>query len=262
VKDAAGSDILQGRAMALQSMGRVAEAAAAMDRSLSLVRDSDGLLLRANIASQQKDAALSRRLVDEAFRANPKNNATMLAKLAQLEEANDMSGMLALSDQMLKLYPLSIQARIFRIHAFLKQNQDARAKSEIDAILARRSRFSQALFYKAVLLARAHDKRNAAQIILAVPTDFVKSNPQYAVQMAQLLIANDNTEQAAKVLGAALLAAPDLLEARLQLVDMKLSQHSPQAAQVLLTPVKDSSDPRVQKRLGEVHAMIAKDRAF
>jgi tetratricopeptide (TPR) repeat protein len=256
------SDILQGRAMALQSIGRLAEAAAAMDRSLSSVRDSDGLLLRAKIASQQKDAALARNLVNEAYRIAPKDHEVMLAKLAQLEEADDTAGVLALSDQMLKLYPISIQARIFRIHIFLKQNQDARAEAELDIILARRPNFSQALVYKAVLLERAHDTKDAAQIILDRPIEFVKANPQYAIQMAQILIENGDVEPAEKVLGAALSTAPDLLEARLQLVNLRLSQNSPQSAQVLLTAVKDSPDPRVQKLLAQVRAKIAKDRAF
>ena len=186
----------------------------------------------------------------------------MLAKLAQLEKANDTAGVLALSDQMLKLYPLSIQARIFRIHVFLKQNQDARAQTEIDAVLARRPNFSEALVYKAVLLVRAHDTRDAAQIILNRPIEFVKANPQYAIQMAQILVENGNVEQAATILGTALSMAPDLLEARLQLVNLRLSQNSPQSAELLLTAVKDSPDPRVQKLLAQVRARIARDRAF
>lgn len=261
-KGATESEILQGRARALQSLGRLAEAAAAIDRSLSSVRDADGLLLRAKIASQQKDAALAGHLVDEAYRTAPKDHQVLLAKLAQLEDASDTAGVLALSDQVLKLYPLSIQARIFRIHVFLKQNQDARAKAEVDIILARRRTFAQALVYKAVLLARANNKRDAAQIILTVPIDFVKANPQYAIRMAQILIENGEVGQADKILGAALSTAPDLLEARLQLVNLRLSRNSPQSAQVLLSPVKDSPDPRVQKLLAQVRAKIAEDRRF
>ena len=256
------SDILRGRALAFQSLGRLAEAAAAMDRSLSSVRDADGLLLRAKIAAQQNDAALARKLVDEADRMSPNDNSVMLAKLAQLEEAGDGAGVLALSDRMLKLYPLSIQARIFRINVFLKQNQDDKAKVELDSILARRSKFSEALFYRAVLLARSHDTRSAAQVIVALPIEFVKANPKYAIRMAQILIDNNNIETADRVLGAALSAAPDMLEVRLQLVNLRLANNSSQSALMLLTAVKDSPDPQVQKLLAQARATVAKDRAF
>jgi hypothetical protein len=41
-----------------------------------------------------------------------------------------------------------------------------------------------------------------------------------------------------------------------------MSQDSPQSTMLLLSPVKDSPDPRVQKMLRDVRARIAKDRAF
>jgi hypothetical protein len=41
-----------------------------------------------------------------------------------------------------------------------------------------------------------------------------------------------------------------------------MSENCPQSAMVLLTPVKDLPDPRVQKLLAQVRARIAKDRAF
>jgi tetratricopeptide (TPR) repeat protein len=254
-------DLLQGRALALESLGQYAEAAAAMDRSLSLGRDADGLLIRARLATQMKDAALARKLVDDAYRMAPKSGPVMVAKLEQLELSNDAAGVLALSDQMQKFYPKG-DFRGARIRVFIKQNQDAKAKAEVDAILAAIPKAPLGLLYKGVLMARAHDKMGAAQTIQGLPPDFVRQHPEYALQMAQIVLDNGNVESAVWILGVALGVAPDLLDVRLRLVAIKMSQNSPQGAMLLLTPVQDLQDARVRKALAVVRAQIAKNRAF
>jgi predicted Zn-dependent protease len=80
--------------------------------------------------------------------------------------------------------------------------------------------------------------------------------------MAQIAFDADNPGQAASILSAALSANPDQLDVRLRLADLRLSQNSPLSAQLLLGPVKDSTDQRVQKLLAQVRTKIAKDRAF
>jgi predicted Zn-dependent protease len=186
----------------------------------------------------------------------------MVAKLGQLERANDTAGVLAISSQMIKLYPAFSDPVVFRVNAFLKQNQDAKAKAEVEAYLARRPRAGVGLYYRAVLLSRAKDKKGAAQIIQTFPLQFVRDYPEFGLQMAQIAFDNGNTEIAAGILGAGLGAAPDRTDMRLKLAELRLAQDAPQAAQLLLRPVEDSKDPRVQKLVGQVRARIAKDRAF
>jgi predicted Zn-dependent protease len=204
---------------------------------------------------------LATKLVDEAYRLNPKDGGVMRVRLEQLERTNDDAGALAMADQILKLYPFSSDARVGRIKVYLKRNQDAKAKAEIDAMLVRAS-VPVAIYYKAVLLARAHDKKGAAQTVQLLPPEFVKSYPEYAVPMAQIALDNGSVESSAAILSAALSVAPDMTDARLKLASLRLSQNSPQSALLVLSPVQDSKDPRVQKLLGEVRARIAKDRAF
>lgn len=256
------SDILQGRALALFSLNRTAEAAAAMDRSLSLYRDADGLLLRARIATKQNDTALARKLIDEAYRLDPKNGPVMYARLEQLSQGNDDAATMAMADSMLKLFPYNSDARVARIKVYLKKNQDAKAKEEVSAMLARSNKLGIGIYYKALLLQRAHDKKGAAQAIQSLPPEFVKTHPEYAVEMSQMAFDNGNVETASAILGAAISAAPDMVDARLKLASLRMTQKSPQAALTVLTPIQDSKDPRVQKLLGEVRARIAKDRAF
>lgn len=255
-------ETLRGRAMALQSVGQFVEAAAAMDRSLSLRRDAEGLLIRAGIATRLNDTALAGKLVDEAFQIAPKDRAAMTAKLKRLEQSNDIAGAMSLSDRLLKLDPASIDARESRIRIFLKQNQNAGAQAEVNAILVRTPKSPLGIYYKAVLMSRAHDIPGAAQTMQGLRLDVVRERPDLALQMAQIVLDNGSTEVATAILGAALGAAPGLLDIRLRLASLRMVQNSPQSALGLLTPVQDVPDPRVQKMLRDVRARIAKDRAF
>jgi len=255
-------EILLGRARALRSLDRLAEAAVSADRALSLKRDAAGLLIRAGIATRQNDPALARKLVDEAYRLSPADHAVALAQLAHLEKSNDTAAAFALCDQILKTWPLNNEPRFTRIRLFLRQNQDAKAKAEVDALLARKSLLQEALFFRAELLSRAKKKEDAANIIRNLRPEFVLSKPQYGIQMAQIVIDNGNAELGASILSSALSAKPDLLDTRLMLADMRMRQRSPQSAQLVLMPVKDSPDPRVQKLLAQIRGQIAKDRAF
>ena len=260
--DEISARVLHGRALALQSLDRIDEAAAAMDRSLALRRDPAGLLDRAVMANQQNNPALADKLIDETLRFDPKNGAALVAKLEQLVRSNDAAKTLAFSEQILKLYPYNIDSRVIRIDTFLKLKQDGRAKTEVDAIMARSPNHPLGRYYQAVLLGRANDKKGAWQIILALPPEFVKSYPQYAVQMAQFAVDNGKTDSATGILGSALGAAPQRLEVRLRLAELRMSQNSPQSAMLLLTPVKDSQDARVQKLLTQARGAIAKNRSF
>jgi predicted Zn-dependent protease len=260
--DEVTAQILRGRALALQSLDRIDEAAAAMDRSLSLQRDPAALLERAKMAAQQNDPALADKLTDETLRLDPKNGAALVAKLERLSRSNDAAKTLAFSDQVLKLYPDNIDARRVRIDIFLKLKQEGKAKAEVDNILARSPNHPVGRYYQAVLLARANDKKAAWQIILALPPEFVKSYPEYAVSMAQFAVDNGSVDTAAGILGYALGAAPRRAEVRLRLAELRMGQNSPQSAMLLLAPIENSPDPRVQKLLSQVRGAIAKNRAF
>jgi predicted Zn-dependent protease len=201
-------------------------------------------------------------MVDEAYKLAPQDASTMAAKLEQFERANDSAGLLALSYQMQKLYPINSDPRESRIRLYLKQNQDAKVKAEIDAFQALRPSSPLMTYYRAVLLARAHDKNGAAQMILSLPREFAQSHPEFAVPMAQIMLDGGHAENGAAILGSALAAAPDLLEVRLKLAALRLAQDSPQSALLLLEPVKDSHDASVQKLISQTREKIAKDRAF
>ena len=256
------ADILYGRATALMSLGRLDEAAAAMDRCLAVRHDIRALLGRAEIAVRQNNLPLANKLVDAASGIDAKNESAQLAKLKLIQRSGDAARTLAASDKLIALYPDRADPRLIKIETLLKLNQNAKAKAEVDALLAKSPKSNYGAYYNALLLARANQKPQAMQIILALPPTFVKNNPQMALPIAEIAIETGHPEVGSGILGNAISAAPDLLDARLRLVELRLSQNSPLSAQTLLAPVKDSHDPRVQKLLAKVQGQIAKDRAF
>jgi Tfp pilus assembly protein PilF len=261
-KDEVAAAILQGRAMALRATGSIAEAATAMDRALALKRTPRGLLVRADIASAQGDAALTRRSINQAYWMASDNSEIMSRQLDQLVLADDMTGVVALADRMQKYYPASSVPMESRVAVFLKRNLDAKAKAEVDDFLATRPKAPVMLYYRAVLMSRAGDKRNASEIVMSLPTSFASAHPEFAGQMARIVQDDGHDEVASTILGKAMAAAPDLLDVRLQLAALRLQQDSPQSAMLLLNTIQDSGDPRVQKLISQARARIAKDRAF
>jgi tetratricopeptide (TPR) repeat protein len=261
-KGEAVADILQGRALAFQSLGKLPEAVAATDRALTMRRDADNLLFRAELANDQNNSALADKMVDEAYKLAPDSVSVLMAKVHQYERTGNDAGVLSLSDQVLKIVPAFNNARVAKIKLFLKRNEDAKAKTEVNYFLRRSAKSPFGLYYNAVLLSRAKDKKGAAQAIQSLPPEFVRVFPDEGMQMAQILFDNGNIETGAAILASALAAKPDLLDVRLRLAELRLSQNSPQSALGLLTPVKDSKEPRVQKLLGTIQTKIAKDRSF
>jgi tetratricopeptide (TPR) repeat protein len=157
----AAADILKGRALALQKLKRQKEAIEAMDRSLALRRDASGMLTRARMSLRQGDFAAAARLVDEAIRDFPDDPDGMLFKVELYLLTRDNSAALDLANRMSTKFPANLAARFARIEAYLKLKQDAQAKAEIDGILAEKPGLFMAVYYKALLMARAGDAKGA-----------------------------------------------------------------------------------------------------
>lgn len=254
--------ILQGRALALRATGNLAEAASAMDRALALKRTPRGLLVRADLASAQGDAALTRQMINQAYWMAPDNSEILARQLEQLLIANEMEKLLALAGRMQKIYPASTVPAESRAAIFLKRNLDARAKAEVDGVLAIRPKAPVMVYYQAVLLSRAQDRRVASELVMSLPGNFANTHPQFAVQMARIVEDDGHDGVAAEILGKALSAAPDSLDVRMALAGVRLRQDSPQSALLVLSPVQESQDPQVQGLMAKARANIAKGRAF
>lgn len=252
------ADLLKARAIALQNLGHPSDAAAAMDRSLKLRKDIPGLLARARLAQQQNNLSLAKTISDEALNLSPTSSDALMFKLGLLMLSNDAKGALALSDQLVQLYPNNLAPRLARVEIFLKLKQDAKARVDVDAILSKAPNAAIGLYYKAVLLARANNIKGAWQIAQSLPPEFVQSQPTIAILVSQMAIGSGNIETGASILTGTLAKFPDLLEIRLRLAALRMRQNSPEAALSVLLPVKDSVDPRVLGLLSQLYLKLGK----
>jgi len=251
-------DVLKARALALQSLGRNADAAAAMDHALALRRDIPTLLSRARLAERQGNMSLAKSLDDEALKIDSSNGDALLFKLGILMLSNDNAGALALSDQIVHRFPASLPAHLARIEIFLTLKQDNKAKIEVDAILARSPSAAIAQYYKALLLARANDVKGAWRIAQSLPPELAQSQPSIAIMISQMAIGTGNIETAASILSGALAKLPDNSELRLRLAAVRMQQNSLEAALNVLQPLKDSSDPRTLALLSQVYLKLGR----
>lgn len=238
------ADILKVRAIALQNLGNTADAAAAMDRSLKLRRDVSGLIARARLAQQQNNLPLARSLSEEALKAAPKALEVLMFKLGLLMLTDDRAGALAMTNQLIQQYPDNLSLKIARIELSIQLKQDSHANADVDAILAKTPGSPLALYYKALLLARANDLKGAWHIAQSLPPDFVQSQPAIATIVSQIAISSGNVETGAAILNALLAKSPKLVDVRIRLAAIRLRQNSPEAALSILQPLKDSNDPR------------------
>ena len=247
-----GAKIFRGRAMALLSLGRVDEAAAEMDLSLELDRAVPSLLERAQIAERQKNSALVTKLLDESLTREPKNGHVLLAKLDDLAHSNDDAA-LGFSERILKQFPQDITTRGTRIEIFLKKHQDAKAKTELESILAlgpKAANFPLVRYYTALVTARTSGAEAAWKIAQLLPPAFAKEKPAYALQLSQLATDSGHVDAAVALLAGALGKWPDQINLRVRLGALQMKQNEARATLMVMNPLQDSNDPEALDILG------------
>jgi putative PEP-CTERM system TPR-repeat lipoprotein len=254
-KGPAAADILKGRALALQSLKRPSEATDAMDRSLALRRDANGLLTHARLSLLQGNAAEARTFADEAIGKSNRPDA-MLFKVGLLLATNDNQAALDLANQLLAKFPGNLQGRFARIEAYIGLRQDAKAKPEVDDILAKYPNAHLGSYYRAVLLARAGDAKGAWSIAQNLPGDFRDSQPRIAAMVAQMAVDAGNEETGASILGRILLKDPNMGTVRLRLAAIRMKQNSPAEVLSVLEPIKGASDSRVLELLSNAYLRL------
>lgn len=256
-QDKTAPDILIARAMAFQLLAKPQEARAAMDRSLSLRRDASGLVNAARLAQQQQsDLSRANALGEEALKLEPQNQQGLLIAVLLARQAGNTSHALANADRFVQRAPYNLIARALRIEALLQLKRDTDAKAELDALKKRSPKSSYAGYYDGVLKARAKDFRGAWSELQNLPPEFVQADPGRAMAVARIATAAGEAETAGTILAALVAKRPDLMEARIQLAAVRLSQNSAARALEVLAPTKSSSDPAVQGLLAQAYLQL------
>jgi cellulose synthase operon protein C len=256
--DKTAADILAARAIALQRSGRPKEARAAMDHSLGLRRDADGLVASVRLAQEQGDSALARSQTDETLKLSPTNEAALTSSVLLARQSGDAQKALANADEFVKRVPGSMVAKVLRIEVLLELKQDQRAKQEVDALLMATPKSLYGRYYRGVLMARAKDFKGAWREIQDLQPEFVQSQAPIAKMVAGIAVASGNAESGGAILTTFIARHPDDRLARFQLAALRLGQKAPQAAVDVLAPLKASDDPAVHALLAQAYLALGR----
>jgi len=247
--------ILRARASALEALNDEGAARIAIQRSLAIRRDFDGLIAAARIAFLQEDWAQADKLADDALALAPGNVGALVFKSNVALKRGDQEAALAIAERLVAGSPRSLAARLTRIKVYLSVGMTADAKTDVDRILAQKANLVIANYYRAIILAREGNFSGAWGIAHALPREFQQSDPEIAVNVADMALGAGFLDSAATILSVAVSADPSLFEPRLKLADIRLRQKSPQYALNALAVVEDSKDPRVAVLFARAYLM-------
>ncbi len=248
--------ILRTRAIALQAIGKPQDANASMDRSLSLLRDRKGVIIRADIALRQGDTKLAKSLSDEVLTANPKDAESLDLRVRVALAMRDGNLALATANDLVALNPRSLNSRLTRIGVYLARDMDDKAHSEVEFVAGQYPNLLIVAYYRALLLARAGNEEAAWKIGLTLPGEFDASSPEIGDNVAEMAVHSGHLEPAAAILHAVVSKWPHALDARLDLVAIRLKQKNPTDALNVLFPLQDTKDPVVATFFARAYAAL------
>jgi putative PEP-CTERM system TPR-repeat lipoprotein len=247
--------ILRGRAQAYQAAGDSADAISSMDRSLAILRDANGLLVRAGLAalhSQQNDA---KNFIDQALALAPGNPNALLMK-ADLLRLRDKQAALNIIESVRKAYPNSVDARTARIALMLEMGRIEEAQKDADILYAAAPNLPIAQFYKAVLFGLQNKPQEGWRIAQSLPPEFVRSDARLALGVVQLALASGNIETGDLILRTFVAQHPESAEGRLKLAALRLQTNNAAEALEILKPLMDTKDPAALQLIAATYGKL------
>ena len=249
-------DILRGRAVALQAVGRPTEADKAMDRSLALRRDAHGLDTRAQLAAQQNDPSLGLRLATEAFQLSANDEDSLGLYVLLLRQQNQAQKALDTLNSFISRHPKTIYGRALRADLFLALNQAAKTKEDADWIVENNPDNAYGPYYEALVTAQTKNAKAGWRDAASLSPEFIQSSPSIALTIARLAIAAGANESATVVLGTLISKHPEVAQARIELALLRLEENNPELALKALEPLRNDGNPRVQAILGQAYLQL------
>ena len=240
----AAADVLRGRAEALEHLGKVPEATAAMARSLTLRRDVPALLSAATLNARQHQSAEAEKLIDEVLAKEPANLQALLVKIELRKIAKDPEGELTFANKAVEADAHGFHGRLARTSVYYDQKNDAKALEDVEAILAATPKQPLATYFKALIQARAHDSKGAWGLAQTLPPEFVASQPTITLGVALIAVQSGNLENAGSMLSSLIAKDASLTQPRVMLAAVRLQQGNAQGAADILDPLKNGNDPK------------------
>lgn len=240
--DPSVADVLRVRAEALERLGKVPEANAAMARSLKLRRDVPTLLSAATLDARQHQSAEAEKLVDEVLVQEPANLPAILIKIEMRKAAKDTDAELTLANKAVEIDSHGVRGKLARISVYYDLKNDTKALEDINAVLTAVPKQPLAIYFKALIQARAHDPKGAWILAQSLPPEFIASQTTIALGVALIAVQSGNLENAGGLLTSLIAKDPSLTQPRLMLAAVRLQQANPQGAADILDPLKAGND--------------------
>lgn len=251
---------LRARGIALMDAGDAAAARVSLDSALAIGRDVPTLVVRSKLARQENDTALAARLGDEAYAKAPKDQTVLLLRIANLQATGKFPDALRAADTAVSAYPDSPAMRLARAGVLMQLRNDAKARQDVDAVLAQAKKLPQALYFSALLKERAKDPKGAWMIAQALPPEFTTSRADTGLMVARMAAAAGQNDVAITILASTVARFPGTLEPRITLAAMYLRDKNSKRALDVLLPARDSSDARVMLLTGQAYAMAGQSQ--
>ena len=204
------------------------------------------------LASNASDAMT---YVNDALALSPNETEAIVTK-AVILSASDRVSSLVVIDSALKVNPNALNLVLVRTELLIELGHNDEAQRSVDAVLSQDPNAAFATFYKAFLLGVRNKARDGWGMVQSLPSRFIQSETRYAVGAAQLAAASGNLETANSILTTYVGQNPSVVESRLQLAALQLKMKSPSDALDDLTPLMDSTDPRVLEFIANAYATL------
>jgi putative PEP-CTERM system TPR-repeat lipoprotein len=243
------------RAMAQLQTSHADLATDSIDHALAIKRDAQGLSLKARIAKDSNDLPGAAKLIDEAAAKAPTDPTVLLLRVTIMQLNNRPDAALNAANAMVKYFPGNPLSLLSRASVYIQMKQDDKARVDVDAVLNQWKTLPQGIYYKALLLERAKDTNGAWTTAQALPPEFTNSRPEIAIMVGQIAALAGHNDVAISILTSAASKFPQSVEPRVQLAAHYLRENNAQRALDILSPLRDSNEPRIMVLMGQAYAM-------
>ncbi len=183
-------------------------------------------LAGARLALARGDLVTAQAKIDHALELDRKSIDAQLLNVQVLRVKGQSDVALAALDKLLVDNPGSSQARLERAQLYLALNRDDNARADNEAILAVKPNDAQALYFKALLLARAKDYK-AADSLLERLNPMISRLPRGYFLQAVVKQNLGNLEQAEEAASRYLARAPEDIEGYKLFARIELQKRKP-----------------------------------
>jgi putative PEP-CTERM system TPR-repeat lipoprotein len=219
----------------------------------------DPVLMSARMSIAQNDLPAADAKLDRALAIDPKQIDALVLKGQVLAAKGDRAGAIGYLDKAVDLAPNALVARVDRANQLLQVGQDAKAREDVDAVLAKDPRNGAASYFDMILLVRASKFTEADKVLTKlepVLTRFPRGLYFQAIVKANL----GETESAADAATRYVARAPTDPDGVRLLARIELAAKRPdRAVAVLVNGVKAGvTDAETMDMLGRAYSLDGK----